>query len=439
MATVKLVGTDTPGTSNTAAGYFELNKFTCGASGTLTEIHIYSRVNGNVKVAIYADSAGEPGALLTANDTGHACAASQWNTLDIGDTPVTIGVVYWLALIVQTTGACSEKAGATPRRYKAAAFSTFTFPDPAGTGFTADTQDEAISGYGTALIKLVGRDDVAISSANGANYIVMTKWAAVETGSCTELRFRVAASVSGNVVIGIYTDNAGEPHVLLGQKAAAVASAAERVITVTLDSPIAITSGLNYWIAFNSTAAIVGAKSEAGVRKYKSAAYGALPNPAGTGYSNNTTNNDTTAGWGLLYTGPWHVILDGQYTTETPEINRAFVIGRDQYGNPVWGEAQDSTEIALVGERLDFQQELAIPTTAQATSTAEAILSKMRLTTKRGVILIPPNCGQELFDTVELSDAGANQAAVKFRVVGIRFEYSPKQAKYEHRLILGAP
>ena len=135
----------------------------------------------------------------------------------------------------------------------------------------------------------------------------------------------------------------------------------------------------------------------------------------------------------------WHVVLDGQYLTETPEINRSFVIGRDVYGNPVWGEAQDSTEIALVGERLDFQQELALPTTAQATSTAEAILSKMRLTTKRGVILIPPNCGQELFDTVELSDAGANQSAVKFRVVGIRFEYSPKQARYEHRLILGAP
>ena len=135
----------------------------------------------------------------------------------------------------------------------------------------------------------------------------------------------------------------------------------------------------------------------------------------------------------------YHVVLDGSYLTETPEINRAFVIGRDAYGNPVWGEAQDSTEIGLVGERLDFQQELAIPTTAQATSTAEAILSKMRLTTKRGVILIPPNCGQELFDTVELSDAGANQSAVKFRVVGIRFDYNPKQAKYEHRLILGAP
>jgi len=140
-----------------------------------------------------------------------------------------------------------------------------------------------------------------------------------------------------------------------------------------------------------------------------------------------------------LYKYVWHVVLDGQYTTATPHTNRAFVIGRDDFGNPVFGTAVDSTELALVGERLDFQQELAIPTTAQAESVASAILSKMRLNKARGVILIPPNCGQELFDTVQLSDKGSNQSAVKFRVVGIRFEYNLKQAKYEHRLILGAP
>jgi len=135
----------------------------------------------------------------------------------------------------------------------------------------------------------------------------------------------------------------------------------------------------------------------------------------------------------------WHVILDGQYLTATPPTNRAYVIGRDIYGNPVYGTAVDSTELGLVGERLDFQQELAIPTESQAADVANAILSKMRLTGKRGVILIPPNCGQELFDVVQITDAGANQSAIKFRVVGLRFEYSPKQARYQHRLILGAP
>jgi hypothetical protein len=76
---------------------------------------------------------------------------------------------------------------------------------------------------------------------------------------------------------------------------------------------------------------------------------------------------------------------------------------------------------------------------ARAADVANAILSKMRLTGKRGVILIPPNCGQELFDVVQITDSGANQPAVKFRVVGLRFEYLPKQARYQHRLILGAP
>jgi hypothetical protein len=135
----------------------------------------------------------------------------------------------------------------------------------------------------------------------------------------------------------------------------------------------------------------------------------------------------------------WHVILDGQYATETPQVNRAYVIGTDANGNPVYGEAIDSTELALVGERLDFIPDPAIPTTAQAGDVASAVLSKMRLRGKGGVILIPPNCGQELFDVVELTDAGANQPAVKFRVVGIRFEYNPKQARYQHKLVLGAP
>jgi len=135
----------------------------------------------------------------------------------------------------------------------------------------------------------------------------------------------------------------------------------------------------------------------------------------------------------------WHVILDGQYATETPGVNRAYIIGRDDSGNPVYGTAVDSTELALVGERLDFQPDPAIPTTAQAGDVASAVLSKMRLRGKGGVILIPPNCGQELFDVVQVSDSMANQSAVTFRVVGIRFEYNPKQARYAHKLILGAP
>jgi hypothetical protein len=80
----------------------------------------------------------------------------------------------------------------------------------------------------------------------------------------------------------------------------------------------------------------------------------------------------------------WHVILDGQYIAESPEVNRAYIIGRDANGNPVYGTAVNTDEVVLVGERLDFQQELAIPTTAQAGDVASAVLSKMRLMGKGG-------------------------------------------------------
>jgi len=127
----------------------------------------------------------------------------------------------------------------------------------------------------------------------------MTRWAAVATGDVTEMRFRVAASTAGNVTIGIYADSSGSPAALLGQKAVAVSSGAERVITVSLDSAIPVTNGTYYWIAFNSDASLVGAKFEAGTRKYKSYSYGPLPDPAGSGYANDTAYNDITAGWGI--------------------------------------------------------------------------------------------------------------------------------------------
>jgi len=126
----------------------------------------------------------------------------------------------------------------------------------------------------------------------------------------------------------------------------------------------------------------------------------------------------------------WHVILDGQYATETPHVNLAYIIGRDAGGNLVYGAAVDSIELGLVGERLDFQQELAIPTDSQAASMASAILSKMRLTKASGIILIPPNCGQELFDVVQISDSLANQPAVKFRVVCIKLVFNQIAGTY---------
>ena len=134
-----------------------------------------------------------------------------------------------------------------------------------------------------------------------------------------------------------------------------------------------------------------------------------------------------------------HIILDACYTTETPEVNRAYVIGQDAEGNPVYGTALNQAEVDLVGERLDFHQQLSIPTGSEAASVAQALLDKMRLTSAQGFILIPPNCGAELWDVIAVTDPLCAQASATYRIIAIRLDYHSAQSKYHHRLLLAAP
>jgi len=152
MATVRLVGSATDGTNFTGADYFTLGKFTAIATGTLSEIKIYALASGNVKVAIYADNAGEPGALIVANNTGQAVTLNQWNTLTIGSAQITQGTVYWIACNADTSGAITRNTGAGTQRYKVATYSGFTFPDPAGSDFTNQVYEYARAGWGVQVV-----------------------------------------------------------------------------------------------------------------------------------------------------------------------------------------------------------------------------------------------------------------------------------------------
>jgi hypothetical protein len=146
---VKLVGTDNQ-TNNggEGGGFFVCHKFTASATGTAKFIRLYGTANGNAKVAIFADNAGEPGALLHANNTGQAVTANQWNLLTIPDTAITSGTVYWIANCHDNNSTVQQNTDTTPRRYKAVTYSTFTFPDPAGSGFSSDTTGGSKAGYG---------------------------------------------------------------------------------------------------------------------------------------------------------------------------------------------------------------------------------------------------------------------------------------------------
>ena len=575
--TTKLLGADNATGLDEVVGYFRLTRWQAVASGYMTEFRVKAGASGYVKCALYQDNNGEPGALITAMNTGQAVVAG-WNTLSFTSTWVNSGTPYWLGVCFDVQGAVQYIDGGT-YRYRAATYSTFTFPDPAGSDFTSGAYSDLTAGWGTGeqtisptsivqpisigtpallypqTISPSGIEQVVAIGTPSLRYLVIEPLSIIQQVSVgtpvitlpqlyeSYLEESAYQNVYNNYwLCQTFTPQSSHKITSVKLKLCRVGSPGTGTVSIRATDANGKPAGDDLCSASIDGDSLptdptllgfslgAGANLSAGV-KYaivwrfpsgNSSNYGRARRMYPGAYAGGTavTSNDSGATWevvqdwdfvfqdwgeplmqtiypdgiaqssavgspivyfvgtvyppgiaqqvaygiptilggipsGVIWVPSvvqpisigtptilkyvWHVILDGNYATSSVRTNRAYVIGRDSNGNPVYGTAVDSTELGLVGERLDFQQELAIPTSSQAESVANAILAKMRLSSQRGVILIPPNCGQELWDVVQLSDKQANQQAVSFRVVGIRFEYSPRQARYEHMLILGAP
>ena len=123
------------------------------------------------------------------------------------------------------------------------------------------------------------------------------------------------------------------------------------------------------------------------------------------------------------------------YADDTPPANRAPV-----FGNAVFGARFDGTSVQTVYDRLRRVDDRNLTTVAQAESRADAVLRAAALAGMNGEITVPVNCGQELIDVVEVTDAGAGLSTARRRVLGIAMRYSTgDRPVYEQRITLAAP
>jgi len=152
-ATQKLIGADNAAGANELTGYIRLSRWQAVATGNMTEFRCKAGASGNIKVALYADSAGQPGALITAMNTAQA-VVSGWNTLSFTSTAITSGTYYWLAIVFDTQGCCQAvTTTGVQYRSKAATYSGFSFPNPAGSGFDSYTTFyDLAAGWGSIVV-----------------------------------------------------------------------------------------------------------------------------------------------------------------------------------------------------------------------------------------------------------------------------------------------
>jgi len=129
-----------------------------------------------------------------------------------------------------------------------------------------------------------------------------------------------------------------------------------------------------------------------------------------------------------------HAIVTAKYLDVPMQTNRVYIVGIDDMGNPLYGE--DTLAATTYGEKLKVLAEPMISDKATAESVAGNILANVRLFDQRGMITIPPNCGMELWDVIEVDDEVCNQSTENYRVAGYKLEYVAKQGKFLHHIIL---
>jgi len=137
--------------------------------------------------------------------------------------------------------------------------------------------------------------------------------------------------------------------------------------------------------------------------------------------------------------GSSHPILEGKYRKGAWKFNRVQVEGYDPgEDEPVIVDTFNWNEIARTYDRINQLEDRNIDTAQEAQNRGEAYLRQAEIESASGAIRTPVNCGQQLYDVIDITDSRAGLSAEKKRVLGLILVYNPRRGEYEERLLLGA-
>ena len=130
--------------------------------------------------------------------------------------------------------------------------------------------------------------------------------------------------------------------------------------------------------------------------------------------------------------GSDHSLLEGQYAAAALTHNRF-----QAFGSASVAERFAWPELAQVYERLLQVHDLNLDTQTKLEERGDALVLQANLGMPQGEVTIPVNCGQELYDVVEVTDAGAGLSNASYRVRGLHLMYRRQgRPAYQQRLSL---
>ena len=137
--------------------------------------------------------------------------------------------------------------------------------------------------------------------------------------------------------------------------------------------------------------------------------------------------------------GGEHRVWEGLYRQGVWGISQVQVEGYDAgLGEPILADSFAWAEIDRLGDRLRLVDDRNLETVAAAQQRGQAYLRQAEIKAIGGSMLIPVNCGQQLYDVIDVTDARAGLDVERKRVLGMVLVYNPQRGEYRQRLLLGA-
>jgi len=150
-------------------------------------------------------------------------------------------------------------------------------------------------------------------------------------------------------------------------------------------------------------------------------------------------SKDLRSDEGSCYEYSSDTVIKGKYC-EALLTTHTQVSGKTS-GEPsidVMEEAFDWDELERGIDNLALKYDANLEEADLAQKRAEALLRKSAMESVGGQIIVPLNCGQELYDVITVSDGRCGISNRKYRVVGIESRYDCLQNIYQQKLMLGA-
>lgn len=135
--------------------------------------------------------------------------------------------------------------------------------------------------------------------------------------------------------------------------------------------------------------------------------------------------------------GSGHHIFEGRYTCAALPANRVQVEGYNA-GDRIIADSFHWEDVSRFPDRVEHIEDRNVTSGEAAAQLGAARLRSAEIRAKSGAVIIPVNCGQQMYDVVDITDAAAGLGGESRRVLGVTLTRDPRRGHYRQRLTLGA-